>query len=293
MQQTADQLIKVLALDKQVRAYLLRNTNTVNEAIRRHDLWPTATSVLGKVLSMGQMMGGMLKGDQALTLKLNGNGQLGNIIVDANSKGGVRGYVDFPHVNFINKDGFFDAMGIGQDGFLDVIKDLKMKDLFTSSIAITGDIARDFTYYFMESEQTNTAIILAIQVDVDNTCLLSGGLLIQLLPNATSKTIDSLESQLSELPEPSRLFKESSETILASLFGEAYEIIDSMPVSFLCPCSKEQFARSLLTLGAKELTTMKEEDHKIDIVCHYCNKTYHFDEQDIQQLIKEITNEKK
>lgn len=287
-----DTLVKALAYNSEVRVIVCHNTESVNEAIRRHDTWPTATSVLGKVLTMGQIMGAMLKNDQALTLKLNGNGPLGNIIVDANASGDARGYVDFPHINFVGNGGLLDAMGIGQDGFLDVIKDLKMKDLFTSSIAITGDIARDFTYYFMESEQTHTAIILAIQVDVDNTCLVSGGLLIQLLPNATEDTIQLLEKALTNLPNPSILFMKTNEEVLQTLFASSYEIIETQPIQFACHCSKDQFARSLITLGVDELLAMKQEDHKIDITCHYCNEHYHFTEDDIDTLIKEINNGK-
>ena len=135
-----DYLVKALALNAQVRVYLLKNTDTINEAIKRHNLWPSATSVLGKVMSMGLMMGSMLKGDQALTIKLNGNGPIGNVIVDANASGEVRGYVDNPHINFVNtKGGLDDITAIGNSGYLEVIKDLKLKDFFTSTIEATGN----------------------------------------------------------------------------------------------------------------------------------------------------------
>ena len=97
-----DILKKALVLNQEARVYIVSNTETVNEAIRRHNLWPGATSVLGKTLTIGQIMGCMLKGKEALTIKINGgNGQLGNIIVDANSKGEVRGYVDNPNVSIV------------------------------------------------------------------------------------------------------------------------------------------------------------------------------------------------
>ncbi len=292
MSESKDRLIKGLALHESIRVTLIHNTMTVNEAINRHDLWPTATSVLGKTLTMGQIMGSMLKGEEALTIKLNGNGPLGNIIVDANAKGMVRGYVDHPHVSFVGAKGINDAMGIGTDGFLDVIKDLKMKDLFTSSIAITGDIASDFTVYFLESEQTHTAILLGILVGVDNRCIVSGGLLLQLLPNATLETIDFIEARLHTIKNVSELLLQNSLSDLFSiLFDNDWKIVEEREVSFFCGCSKEQFARSLITLGQDELTKIKDEDHKIETVCHYCNSHYHFDEKEIEQLIREINHD--
>ena len=118
-----DILKKALVLNQEARVYIVSNTETVNEAIRRHNLWPGATSVLGKTLTIGQIMGCMLKGKEALTIKINGgNGQLGNIIVDANSKGEVRGYVDNPNVSIVNNaGGMNDYYAIGTEGMIDVI----------------------------------------------------------------------------------------------------------------------------------------------------------------------------
>ena len=78
------------------------------------------------------MMGLMLKNDAALTIKISGNGSLGKVIVDCNANGEARGYVDHPDVNFVNNNGGLnDYYAVGTDGIIEVIKDLKMKDLFT------------------------------------------------------------------------------------------------------------------------------------------------------------------
>ena len=166
-----DTCLKALALNEAVRVYIINNTNTVNEAINRHKLWPSATSVLGKTLTMGQIMGLMLKGNEATTIKIQGNGYLGKVIVDCNAKGEARGYVDKPDVNFVNNNGGLnDVYAVGNDGLIEVVKDLKMKDLFTSSVRLTGNLASDFTYYFYESEQTLSLVSLGVEVKEDNSC---------------------------------------------------------------------------------------------------------------------------
>lgn len=286
-----DYLIKALALDDQARVYLVKSKETLTEAIRRHDLWPTAASVLGKTMSMGLMMGSMLKNDCALTIKINGNGPIGNIVVDATSNGEVRGYVHQPHINFTNTKGLADSFAIGDEGFLDVIKDLKMKDLFTSTIAITGDLAKDFTYYFMESDQTPSAVYLGTLIDVNNLPLVNGGMIIQLLPNTTEETITSLEEILSSITSVSTLFElHSLEEILELLFKSNYRIVETKDVLFHCGCSKETFSKALITLGVKELTDMYNEEEKIEATCHYCNEHYHFEKDEILELIKEVKN---
>ena len=290
-----DICIKALALDEKVRVYLINNTNTVNEAVAKHNLWPSSTSVLGKTLTIGQLMGKMLKGNEALTIKIAGNGYLGKVIVDANAKGEVRGYVDNPNVNFVNNDGGFNDMyAIGNEGLIEVIKDLKMKDLFTSSIALTGNLAYDFTYYFYESEQTPSLVSLGILVGEDNKCIISGGIIIQLLPNATENEINYIEKESHILNNFSKLLQSTSlEDILTLLFKENYKILEESEVSFKCSCSKESFSRSLLTLGSKTLKEILDEDHHIETKCYYCNNKYDFNEEEISLLINEAASQGK
>ncbi len=286
-----DCLIKALVLNKEARAYIISNKNTINEAVNRHNLWPGATSVLGKTLTIAQIMGSMLKGEEALTIKINGgNGQIGNIIVDANSKGAVRGYVDNPHVNIVNNSGGMnDYYAIGTEGMIDVIKDLKLKDLFTSSVICTGDLASDFTYYFYESEQTHSIVYLGMLIDVDNSCKLSGGLIIQLLPNASEQTICYLEEILNKYKSFNDLLEQYSlEEILTLLFNDDFEILETREVNFKCSCSKENFAKALLTLGKKDLQDIINEDHHIEAVCHYCNEKYNFSEDELNEIVKLI-----
>jgi len=290
-----DHLIKVLALHEEVRAYIVNNTETVNEAIKRHNLWPSSASVLGKALTMGALMGSMLKGEEALTIKLLGNGQIGRVIVDANASGDVRGYCDEPHINFVNNNGGLnDIYTLGNDGMIDVIKDLKMKDLFTSSVRLTGNIASDFTYYFSESEQTLSLVSLGITINPENMCDISGGIIIQLLPNASEEAISHLESKYNIINNFSNLLMTHSLTdILTLIFGADYELLEEKDTQFRCSCSKETFSRSLLTLGSKTLTEILEQDGKMETTCFYCGEKYNFDKAEIEALIDEAKKQGK
>lgn len=82
----SDYLVKALAYDGQVRAYAVKSTDTVGEAQRRHGTWPTASAALGRSISAGVMMGAMLKGENKLTIKVEGGGPIGAILVDSNAK---------------------------------------------------------------------------------------------------------------------------------------------------------------------------------------------------------------
>ena len=94
-----DYLVRAVAFDGQVRAFAVTTTETISEAQRRHQTWPTASAALGRSMTAGVMMGAMTKGDTGLTIKIEGNGPLGPILVCTNAKGEVRGYVTNPQTH--------------------------------------------------------------------------------------------------------------------------------------------------------------------------------------------------
>lgn len=284
-----DKIIRGLALNEQIKFSFVTSTSVTNEAIKRHDLWPSAASVLGKAMTIALMVGSTLKYDQAVTIKIDGNGPIGQIVTDADSYGSVRGYVNNPHVNFTRKGALDEVTTMGYNGFIDVIKDLKLNDLFTSTVAIqTGNLAQDFSYYFTVSEQTPTAILLGSLFDVDNTCKVCGGILIQLLPETSNEIIDIIEDKISKIKEFSKTLANTTDynNILKLFFDNDYKVLSEKPCNFFCPCTKERFKNSLITLSKEDLQEMIEKDKGAEIVCHYCNNTYNFNTKDLEEIIK-------
>lgn len=290
-----DKMIKALALNDEVRVYISSTTVLTNEAINRHDLWPSTASLLGKTMTVGLMMGGMLKNNEALTIKLNGNGPVGNVVCDSNAKGEVRGYVDHPHVHFDRKGSLDEVTTLGVDGFLDVIKDLNLKKPFTSSVPLqTGDLAQEFTYYFTLSEQTPSLVSLGCKMNPENTCDVCGGIIIQLMPFASEETISFIESKVSLLSKMSSLLLENSlDDILKMIFENNYHIIETMDVCFKCPCSKEHFAGGILTLGQEEIKDLIDTKGEAEVICHYCGNQYLFNKKDLEEIYEESKKWKK
>ena len=288
-----DKLVKALGFNEEAKIYIVRTTQITNDAINKHDLWPSAASVLGKTMTIGLLMGGTLKQDQALTVKIDGNGPIGHVIVDANGHGEVRGYVGQPHVTFSKQGKIDEVTTLGYNGYIDVIKDLHMNDLFTSSTElITGDLAKDFTYYLMKSEQVPSALLLGSKFDVDNTCKVCGGLMIQLLPNASEETISYFEKVLENLPDFSELLEkyDNLEDILTFIFKDTYRTLEDIECKFVCPCSHDRFKQSIARLGAKEVKDMIDEGKDIEVVCHYCNSKYNYSIEELQKLYDIIKN---
>lgn len=286
-------IVKALAYDNTVRAYAIRSTNTVQEAARRHDTWRTVTAALGRAMSAGVMMGAMLKGEEKLTIKIEGDGPASPIIIDANAKGEVRGYVNNPHVEPERKsNGKLNVSKVvGNVGTLSVVKDLGLKDYFTGSVPIvSGELAEDFTYYFATSEQTPSSVALGVIVDKGEEVTAAGGFILQMMPGVTDETIDKIEEKLKELPPVSQLIREGNtpEEILHHVLDEEnVRILDKVDVQFKCNCSKERIGNAIIGLGSEEITDMIEKDGQAETKCHFCNEVYLFTKEDLEQLLQE------
>ena len=270
-----DYLVKALAFDGTIRAYAARSTETVAEVQRRHSMWPTATAALGRAMTAAVMMGAMAKGEDKLTVKIEGNGPIGPMIIDADANGGVRGYAANPQTHFdLNEVGKLDVKrAVGTEGTLTVVKDLGLRDFFTGQTPIvSGEVAEDFTQYFVDSEQVPSAVGLGVLVNPDNTVKAAGGFIIQVMPGATEETITLLEEYVAKMEPISTMIDKghTPEEILTSVLGlENVEILDRMDVAFKCNCSKERFGNAIIGLGEKEIIDMIEEDGQAEANCHF------------------------
>lgn len=290
----SDYLIKALAFDGQIRAYAMKGTGMVGEAQQRHQTWPTASAALGRTMMASTMMAAMLKGEKPkLTVKIEGDGPIGAIIVDSAPNGNTRGYVSNPQVHFdLNKHGKLDvARAVGTNGFLSVVKDLGLRENFTGQVPlVSGEIGDDFTYYFASSEQVPSSVGVGVLVNPDNSILAAGGFVIQVMPNASDAIIDLLEERISSIPPISKLIEKglSPEEILFELLGEEnVKILEKMPVAFQCTCSRDRIANALVSLGKEEIRSIIEEEGQAEAHCHFCNETYVFSKEELEELYNE------
>lgn len=288
-----DYLIKTISFNEKVRIYAVNATKTVQEAQKNHGLWPTASAALGRTLAIGAMMGAMLKGKQNLRIKVKGDGPIGEIVVDANTFGEVRGYVGNPEVHFQYPNGKLNvSAAVGKNGEIIVIKDLGMKDYFTSSVnLVSGELGEDFTYYFTKSEQTPSSVGVGVLVDTDNSVLACGGFIIQIMPGATEETISQLENTLKNIKPISEMVYSgyTPEDIVEEICqDEPFSILAKTKISFACNCDKDSFTRGLISLGKKELREIIDEDESAEIVCHFCNKKYQYTKEELEQIYDQI-----
>lgn len=292
-----DYMLRAIDKKKTFRLFMVKSTKTVEEARRRHNTAPTASAALGRTMTAGLMMGYMMKNENdKLTVNINGAGPIGTILVVADNKGEIKGYVENPNVNLpLKPNGKLDVGGaVGTNGKVTVMMDIGLKEPYMGSTDIvTGEIGEDIAMYYLLSEQQNTAVALGVLVDRDLSIKSSGGFIVQTLPYIEEDDLEKLETVLNNLKSVSDYFDNDDdvEEIAKRIFSEFdLEITEKIPVSFHCGCSMERMERGLISLGKDELKKIILEDGQIETVCHFCNEKYLFQGEKLKTLLDYIDN---
>ncbi len=289
-----DKIEKFLVSGGKINVIVASTTDLVEESRKIHDLSPTATATLGRVLTMGVLMGSNLKSkEDTITIQIKGNGPIGGITVVVNQELEVKGYVYEPKVDIpVREDGKLDVgRAVGQEGFLYVIKDLGLKEPYIAlSKLVTGEIAEDFANYFLISEQKNTAVALGVLVNKDGVKS-SGGYMITAMPDATEEDISKIEEALKKAKPVSQMLDEEKSLleIVKEITGaeeEDIQRLEELKPTYHCNCSKEKMEKALIAIGREELENIIQKDKKAEMRCQFCNKTYTFSEEELKKLLK-------
>lgn len=287
-----DYILRATAGEGSVRVFVATTKETVQMAFESQKTSPVISAALGRALTAVSIMGSMLKSESDLiTIKINGDGPGKGLVVTGDSQARVKGYPLNPIVDIpLKANGKLDVQAALGEGSLVVIKDLGLKEPYVGQIPlVSGEIAEDLTYYFAKSEQTPSAVSLGVLVDIDYSIKQAGGFIIQVMPDADENIISSLEEKLRTMKPLTTLLEEGNtpEDIANILLGDfSLNILDKIPVSFYCNCSKERVEKALISIGKKELENIIEEDKKATLHCHFCNKDYNFNEQELKDLLK-------
>ena len=292
-----DYVIKSTSGNGQVRAYVGVTKNLVQTARDNHNTIKVATAALGRTLTATVMMGLMMKNEKdELSVIIKGGGPIGTILTTADSKGNVKGYVQYPDLNGVEvqdyPNGKLNVAGaVGKDGYVKVIKDLGLREPYVGSYPlVSGEIAEDFTHYFALSEQTPSVVSLGV-LTTETTVEQAGGLIVQLMPDATEETITTLEQNVAKLKSVTTMLSEgmTPEDILnLVLDGLDPKILDTCDVKFDCNCSKDRIKKVLISLGRETLTEIIEEDKQAEVSCHFCNSAYHYTEEELREILNEM-----
>ncbi len=284
-----DILWRVVSADKCFRGLVAVTTHTVSEICLKQQTDLTATVALGRLLTGGALMAGLLKGRQRLSLAVEGNGPIGRMAVEADAQGRLRGTIRNPLPALPPRANSFDVAGaIGRAGFLTVTKDLGLKKPYQSMVQLqTSEVGEDLAWYLSSSEQVPSSLGLGVEFNSTGDIAAAGGFLIQTLPPELPEKIDTLVGRIQDLPPVTSMLRAKIHPteILARIFGgKSFATCESIPLGFFCPCSREQIEEMLTGLGPEELLSLAQQQPTTSVRCEYCRTEYLFDAEQLNRM---------
>ena len=271
-----------------IKISVIEGRDIAERARQIHGLSPTACAVLGRTLCAASMLGEMMKEEDAsVTVRLSGGGPIGSVIAVSDCAGNVRGYVDKPGCELpLRADGKLDVGGaVGRDGLLTVSRDIGLKEPYIGSVELTsGEIAEDFTRYYVESEQIPAACGLGVLVDTDRTVRAAGGFIVQLMPGAPEELIGKLEDNIFYMDALTTILDEDGpeEVVRQVLKGLEPRVLETAAAEYRCTCSRARIAQALRSTGAEALRSLAETGEDAEVVCSFCGSVYRFPPEELR-----------
>lgn len=289
-----DQIIRAVSMDGFVRIFAAETTALCAEAAKIHGCSAPAAAALGRTLTATAMMGAMMKDEGgSLTVQIDGGGAIGKICAVSDSSAFVRGYCTNPQADAPDRfDGHLNVGGIvGTNGFLSVVRDYGLKEPYTGGVPlVSGEIGEDFTAYFVQSEQTPSAVGLGVFVEKDLSVSAAGGFIIQLMPGADDAVIDDIEQSIKRLGSVTEALRRgmSAEQIAENLLSDhSLLFYEPMDTQFFCPCSKERMKRALYSLKKSDLIDIIQTDGHAELSCRFCGEKHDFSKEDLTAILDE------
>ena len=288
-----DRTVRVLSQDGHFRAVASKTTATTSTAQKKHGLDYLPSLLLSRLMTSATMMASFLKGEERISLEMQSKGPVKRVFAESLQVGESRGFLEF------NED--------ASEKRID-----KLKDAFEAGVLVVskifynksepiqgivpiqnGDISSDLAYYYSQSEQIPTAVILDVEYDDNERIISSGGLMVQAMPDSTKEEIDELYENLMQMKDLAKLFREenSPQDVMKKVLPFDFKEMNNSPVDFYCRCSKDAFIDKLVTLHEDEIKGM-QEDGQNELVCRYCNEHYYLDDSDFDKILQDIRAKK-
>ena len=295
-----DLILTATALDGSFSIVAGITTELVRETQQRHDLAPTASAAVGRLLSGAALMAAGLKGREKLTLQIASEGPIRGIVADAqlNSPNeiGARGYAKRTDVDLpLNARGKFDVGGAVGKGYLQITRSFEVGQPYSGIVELqSGEIGDDLASYLMNSEQIPSVVALGVLANPSGIKA-SGGIIAQVLPGSDERVISELERRANAMPPVTTMVDGGAtvEDLIAALAGtlevrqtRAYD------VTYTCTCSLDRVERALLGLGRDELEKILTEQPQTEAICEFCKTAYVLNRDDVHALIDRLDSQK-
>lgn len=288
-----DHLVRALLSDRDLRVLVVHATGIAQHAARIHRCEPTAAMVLAQTLTGAALLGGLGKGEQRVTLQLEGQGPLKGLFAEGTADGSVRAYVRAEKVNFPGRDPADLGYSLGPDGYLSVLRELPDGEFYRGAVGLDHPrLDRNLEHYFEVSDQVPTAVAIESIAGEDGMPARAVGLLVQRLPDGDDAALATVRERLRAGALRDQLSQGESRGLqlaLPALEGLGrVDILEDVPLAYRCTCSRERAERGVMAAGEDEILEMVAKDKGAELSCEFCKTVYRFTAEELLAILDAI-----
>jgi molecular chaperone Hsp33 len=292
---STDRWVKCISTQGNIRGVAIQATELIQSMADRHQLRGEAIRGLGESVMGALLIASYCKLGQRVNLNIRGSGYYKQALIDAYPEGRVRGYVVERSQREDDPDKKVGPWGTGLLSVLRTRSEERGKPYIGTVPLLTGHLAKDLSFYWVQSEQIPSAVGLAVNLEGDKVAS-AGGFLVQALPGASASEVKVVEQHINEIQSLMTCLEQDPTpmNLLVQIFqSTAFIVVEEKPIEFSCNCSWERVQRALILVGAADLKSMLMEDHEALVRCDFCSKEYRVDEPGLEKLIESTSQSAK
>jgi molecular chaperone Hsp33 len=279
----ADQLLVGLVIGCDTALAYALTTDTVAEAIRRHDCDPAAAHLLARAITAGVLASSAMNAGQRLNLRWAYEGLLRTIVVDTGPDGATRGFITPPHLADAADEGAL----YGESGTVQVIRSHKGAIVSQGTTrADLLDVVEDLNHFLCVSDQVESALAVTVSftTEPDRPVRVCRGLMLQAMPGCDLLRFQRLRDRL-YMPKARDWLARGDESdssvenlLLALLEGESVpkgiRLDPAAAPVFRCNCGPDKMGAILRALPNADRMDLIRKNEPVSVTCRFCEKRY-------------------
>lgn len=245
---------------------------------RAHGLGPDAARFGAEVTVAAALLGAYVKGEEQLTLQIQGEHPPLSAYADLTAGGALRVRITPPDLR--RDDGRF-------RGVLWVVKHVGEREVWRGVTGIDDTtVAAALSRHLGASAQVDAALGIVVRVE-EGEVVGAGGWLVERLPEDPahpSLTAEAFAERYGWLQsaDAGEVFSKLHTGGLTD--DDRVQVLEQRPLVWRCRCSTQRIESMLVSLGPDALLQMADEDHGAEVTCHFCQRRHHVDEARLRAL---------
>lgn len=275
----SDTLQRFLFEHANIRGEIVHLQKTYQTIIHQHPYPDAVKTLLGEAMLACVLLTGSLKFEGEVSLQFQGDERLSLLLVQCDHQLQVRALATYQEQADVDYQAAFTHGKMVLN-----LTPHNQTQTYQSIVPIqSSSMAQNLMYYFAQSEQLATQVVLAVEGDR------AAGMLLQLMPGQDTLQREQFWEyavQLGQTITSDELLTLDNTTILHRLYHETeLRLFEPRQVCFHCRCNQEKMKRALVILGEADVKALLDEQGgKVNVNCDFCNQNYAFDAIDVAML---------